>query len=165
VCPTLFAIGLFFEVFGAGLVAAPELAPPLTWVTRKLLATRLVTRLRLLIRGPRHIVMDAEPGAYLTFGMRTSGRTLPPDDASDERKLAWLLTQVREMQEQLDTMQRELEEEPTRRQEEIEKLRAEFETHVTSEIKRESELYLTLRRLGVVLVILGVILTGVANFV
>jgi hypothetical protein len=69
------------------------------------------------------------------------------------------------MQTQVDTMQREIDEEPTRRQQEIENLRREFEGHITSAIRQESELYLTLRRSGVVLVIIGVILTAIGNFV
>jgi hypothetical protein len=166
VSTTLVAVGTILEVFGAALVAAPEIAPPLTRLTRKLLASKLATRVRLLIRGRRHYVMDASPAAYeIKLASRTSGKTSVPDDASDERKLKWLLTQARETEERLGTIERQVEEEPKRRQEEIENLRREFEEHVASTVRRESELYLTLRRSGVVLVIVGVILTAIGNFV
>jgi hypothetical protein len=162
---TLLAVGTVLEVLGAGMVAAPEIAPLLSRATRTVLGSRLATRVRLLVRGRRDIVVDIDPAMEINFATRVSGSTSVADDASDERKLAWLLTQAKETEERLDKVERELADESERRREEIEELRGDFETRVSSEIRRESELYLTLRRLGVVLVIAGVVLVSIGSAV
>jgi hypothetical protein len=163
---TLLAIGTVLEVLGAGMVGAPEIAPLVTKATRAVLDSKLAARVRHLAHGGRRpIAHDVGTASEIAFASRVSGRTSIPDDASDERKLAWVLDRVREWQELLDEVERELVDEPERRRQEIEELRREFETYVSSEIRRESELYLTLRRLGVVLVIAGVILVSIGNVV
>jgi hypothetical protein len=166
----LLTAGALAQLFGIVLVAAPDLFPPAlrfaAWLRPRLL--RIVNRVRSLFglapRGVHHI--GAGAGFIGIVGVSATGTVGVSADASDERKIAFLLEQAESAQQRLNLVEhrlRTLEEEHLPMK--LEELRHGLEAHVNAAIAESDATYRTARQLGALCLTFGLGLTTWAAFV
>lgn len=171
----LYSVGGALELVGIVLVAFPELRPLLEEAN---LATwrhlhDAVAKLRTLVRAVKrrlgiptavvvHLGAAAGASAAGKLGIVVT-RVTPPPDAAHAEKLAWVLNRVEMLLQQGDAHRKEFDEMPARWEahvrEAIDGIRADLNLAV-SEVRDEALLE---RRLGIVLLVVGVIVSTCGN--
>jgi hypothetical protein len=162
----LLVIGAFVELLGILLVASPDLVP---WALRfagwiRPRWRRFENRLRRLLRLPhRGITHEVSLSAAIATGGRVSGVVDFNREAPLEEQVAFLLRRNVESQNETNALAARiaaLEEETPGR---LEALRAELEAHVSRSVATAKEDYRTARVMGVLVLVLGLVLTTLAN--
>lgn len=159
----LFWSGVGFEVAGLALVGASDYVPLARdlWHGARRRTFSSWLRRRLGLR--QDVVVRAEAGASTAFGGHARGVVSPSDDATLEEKVAFLLRQLEQTDEQLDNLAGTVADLPASWRRDIAALRGELEQRIERRLNETQERYLTLRRIGLVCLLVGVALVSASN--
>ena len=162
----LTTVGLAFDVAGVVLVALPEIAPRARHVARTGRAGRtdVAQDARAARPSPRRDHHD-RPGRLGRTAGSFSLSLGVPDDASDERKLAFLLSEAKRTQERLGNVERDLANQPAERAAELQSLRDDLESLFRTAIEEKGDVYIKWRLIGLGCLLVGSSLLATANLV
>jgi hypothetical protein len=167
----LLTIGAANELLGVVLVASPELLPRARSLAARLrtgfraLLKRVLAYVRSLFGRPtkHHVhVLDTAVGVDSALGIQVK-RYVPPDDASREEKIAWLVERVKFLLERADALDQEL-------PQKFDKVRGELTAGLSSaEVATRKALdeladrNIRLRLIGLFYVVFGIVLSWAGN--
>ena len=163
---TLYVTGAALELVGILLIAWPDLLPYAERVSRwlRVVMRWLAERLRRLFRRRRDVVVNVGAADALAIAGSISVVVSPNPDATLEERVEYLLRREQEAQAKLNAHDERIgamEEHVPRR---LDEHRAAAEEHVESEIIAAESRYRSLRSVGVVALIAGLVMATWANF-
>ena len=172
----LILVGGTLESVGVVLVASPELKSAATAIRDRTKRIRDRTRAgagwlstnarRLLRRRPRAgEVAIGGPISSGSFSAEASVHTRPSPDSSDEQVIAFLLKKHGEHVGRFARIEAELESQPERWRQDIEKARSELSAETRKEVERVRDSHIKLRISGVVILLVGILLVTAGNLV
>lgn len=163
----LFFGGAAIECVGILFVASPDLFPLAARVVRSF-GARLsqVWRRALRLFGVRRTVTaKASLGAMLVMGTRATFEKNIKDEATLEEKVAFLLRRDKEAQSDVQALAHRFDDLETALDPRLDDLRDSMAAHVGTSLEAVHRAYLPLRRLGVVLLVVGLAMATSGNFV
>jgi hypothetical protein len=158
--------------FGLLLVAAPELVPILRalgsavargWRRVLALLQKAERAFRRLIRRPRPHVVSGTASMGIAAAGGARGRTSPPEDATLEQKIDYLLRRHQDLQDMIETMSGSLAALPSRWRADIAEESATLRNEHTQALAVMRARHLGARLLGVGLLLVGIVLATVGN--
>lgn len=165
----LFAFSGSLEVFGVLLVASPEIAPLLQRVGRALVAAwerakALWRSIGRLLRRKRHHRVDVAGGGRLgAVGGRATGRVSVPADATLEEKVEYLLRRDQDVQGRFDETGARLAALPGEWKADIAEASSELRAEHAAALEALRDRHLTVRLVGVALLVTGIALAMWGN--
>jgi hypothetical protein len=164
----LLVVGAFLEFGGIVALAFPDFLPHARrlspWLGHR---TRVVINWvrRLLGMKPLQKVVYGWGGVKGSASVRGTGLVNISDDATEAEKIAFLLRRDQEAQQAINTLSRRTEDLEEDMPRQLEQLREDMRTHVSSELTAAQEEYRPLRIGGTIALAVGLVCTTVANFV
>jgi hypothetical protein len=167
----LLITGTSLEVLGLALTAWPEWFPRASRVARDMLrgigrlAGWVKSRTRRLLRRPQHVVVTASPAELRLSGGRAYGYVSVSEDASDERKLDFLLRQAQQTQEKFYAVDDRITALDAQLRGEIGLTRAALEARIAEELDRARNQFIGRRILGLLCIATGSVVLAFVNVV
>jgi hypothetical protein len=163
----ILVFGGLCEFAGVILTAAPEIYPVLRALRARVFLLFAVARSRIRrLFGRRKTVSGS---SHVSGGMSPSGRlsgvVLVGETASDERKLAFLLELAETTQRRLNELESTASDLPRQWKDEIEATKGEIAALIETKLAEERNAYLRSRRLGIILLAIGLPVVFLANFI
>lgn len=162
----LFVGGGVLELAGIILVGSPDLFP---WARRLSAGLRrqggaLEARFLALIGRRRDVAVHAGVASAVALGGRVSLLKAPGEAATLEEKVDFLVRRDKEAQDRENALGHKIEDLEAELDQRVSTLRDEMEEHVADALRAAHEYHLPLRRLGVVLLIVGLGCATAGNF-
>ena len=164
---SLVVAGGVLEFAGIILVASPDLIPYATEASRWLRDAyrRTLNRALRMIGRPRDLVLDVFPAGAIASAGRISAIKFVGEDATLERKLAFLLQRDQEAQQAENRLTERLDDLGQGTAERLGEVRSELKDHFAEKLAEELTRYRPLRVGGTVLLFMGLGCTVAASFV